>query len=556
MKRDTPVGWSTATVGELAWRIQYGTSAKTGRNQQGIPVIRMGNIQDGKIVMDDVKTLPLDHPEFPGLLLDEGDVLFNRTNSPELVGKTAVFIGSKPTSFASYLIRISLKEGCLPKWLACYINSHHGREWVAAVVNQQVGQANVSGGKLRDLEVPVPPVNEQRRIVAKLEALLAKVDTSRKRLERLPIILKRFRQAVLAAACDGRLTEDWRRLHPDQVSEQEDPNAIEGPSQLPSTWNWASSSRLFEFVTSGSRGWAQYYSDSGPIFIRVGNLNHDSIVLDLTSIQHVSPPKGSEGMRTRIRVGDILVSITADVGMIALVQQDVGEAYINQHVALARPSGNIDSIFLAWFLASGSGGQRQFGDLQRGATKVGLGLDDIRAIWVAKPPRDEQKEIVRRISSLFSLADQIEARYTKAKAQVDRLSQSILAKAFRGELVPQDPNDEPADLLLSRLGAAPTVASAPARRRGRPPRVQPATPPTAPSARAEGREAPALVDLTPEAILTAHREVLASISHSLNEDNLLRAVALRLGFQRLGARVKTKLQSVLLSEVRDERTPR
>lgn len=422
--------------------------------------------------MDDVKTLPIDHPEFPSLLLDDGDVLFNRTNSPELVGKSAVFEGSEPISFASYLIRVSLREGCLPRWLAWYINSHHGRDWIASVVNQQVGQANVSGGKLRALEVPIPPINEQRRIVAKVDALLTKVDASNKRLERIPTILKRFRQAVLAAASDGRLTEDWRRLQPNQVPENVDTKIIDGPSQLPSSWNWVSSSQLFEFVTSGSRGWAQYYSDSGPLFIRVGNLNHDSIKLDLTSIQCVRPPDGSEGIRTRVRKGDILISITADVGMVALVQENLDEAYINQHVALARPNGKINSTFLAWFLASSSGGQRQFGELQRGATKVGLGLDDIRAIWVAEPPLDEQGELVRRISNLFALADLIEDRYAKAKAQVDRLTQSILSKAFQGELVPQNPSDEPARALLERLKSAPAEAPPPTRR-GRPKKSTP-----------------------------------------------------------------------------------
>lgn len=132
-----------------------------------------------------------------------------------------------------------------------------------------------------------------------------------------------------------------------------------------------------------------------------------------------------------------------------------------------------------------------------------------------------------------------------AKTQVDRLTQSILTKAFRGELVPQDPNDEPADVLLSRLGAAPNEAPTPARRRGRPPRVQPAAPPVAPAAPAENREAPALADLTPEAIRQAHREVLASIPSPLSEDNLLRAVALRLGYQRLGGRIRVRIMEAL-----------
>jgi type I restriction enzyme S subunit len=157
-------------------------------------------------------------------------------------------------------------------------------------------------------------------------------------------------------------------------------------------------------------------------------------------------------MRTKVQSGDILISITADVGMIALVDEPhIEESYINQHVALARPLDNIDRRYLAYFLCAKNGGQQQFLNLQRGATKVGLGLDDIRSIWIARPPIPEQQEIVRRIELFYSLADKLQVRYTKAKTQVDKLTQSILAKAFRGDLVSQDPNDEPASALLERI---------------------------------------------------------------------------------------------------------
>src|SRR5205814_6266629 len=115
--------------------------------------------------------------------------------------------------------------------------------------------------------------------------------------------------------------------------------------------------------------------------------------------------------------------------------------------------------YLAYFLSARNGGQHQFLNLQRGATKVGLGLDDIKSIYIARPPLAEQQEIVRRVEALFALADRIDARYAKAKAHVEKLTQSILAKAFRGELVPQDPNDEPAEKLLERIRAA-RIASA------------------------------------------------------------------------------------------------
>jgi type I restriction enzyme S subunit len=315
-------------------------------------------------------------------------------------------------------------------------------------------QPQVTINNAKTLEVPIPPLHEQRRIVAKLEKLLEKVEASRTRLEKIPAILKRFRQSVLAAACSGRLTADWRQEnsgvpYAEGLYEGEPPGAY----ALPESWNWISSSKLFTYVTSGSRGWAKYYTEEGAVFLRVGNLDHDSIKLDLRSVQYVSPPRNAEGRRTKVERGDILISITADVGMVALVEDEIEEAYINQHIALARPANNIDRRYLAYYLTCEIGGQEQFRNLQRGMTKSGLGLDDIRSIWVPGPPLPEQYEIVRRVEELFALADRIENRYQKAKAHVVKLTQSLLAKAFRGELVPQDPNDEPASELLKRIKA-------------------------------------------------------------------------------------------------------
>jgi type I restriction enzyme S subunit len=132
---------------------------------------------------------------------------------------------------------------------------------------------------------------------------------------------------------------------------------------------------------------------------------------------------------------------------------------VNQHVAIARPVEGVYRPFLAWFLASANGGQAQFQNLQRGATKVGLGLDDIRSVSIPFPPVEEQKEIVSRINTLFSLADGIEKRMAAAGKRAERLTQAILAKAFQGELVPTEAelarregrSYEPASTLLAKI---------------------------------------------------------------------------------------------------------
>jgi type I restriction enzyme S subunit len=198
---ELPPGWAIATVAQLSWSVEYGSSAKTTEDASGVPVLRMGNLVDGQLLFDDLKYLPADHDEFPKLYLEAGDILFNRTNSPELVGKTAVFKGAtRSCSFASYLIRVRMLSGCLPDFLAAYINSTYGRQWVKSVVTQQVGQANVNGSKLQALVVPLPPLAEQHRIVAEVDRRLsivreveAEVDANLKRAQAL-------RQAILSRA--------------------------------------------------------------------------------------------------------------------------------------------------------------------------------------------------------------------------------------------------------------------------------------------------------------------------------------------------------------------
>lgn len=203
---ELPEDWSSATVDQLATLIQYGSSAKADRAAEGVPVLRMGNILDGRLQLDDLKYLPKDHGEFPDLLLKSGDVLFNRTNSPELVGKAAVFNGElDPCSFASYLIRVRLSPRYRPELLVYYLNSALGRAWVRSVVSQQVGQANVNGTKLKQLTLPVPPVEQQERICGIAEAQLGLVDEMRRAITDWRARSDQLRRATLEAAFRGQL---------------------------------------------------------------------------------------------------------------------------------------------------------------------------------------------------------------------------------------------------------------------------------------------------------------------------------------------------------------
>jgi type I restriction enzyme S subunit len=164
---------------------------------------------DGELSFSPLKYLPSSHSEFPELLLQPGDVLFNRTNSPELVGKSAVYKGAgagqpEPCSFASYLIRLR-PVGVPSTLLAHYINSPFGRAWVATQVVQQVGQANVNGTKLRALSVPVPQVAEQALLTERLARGLGLVARLRELTEDGATRCRTVDSAILAKAFRGEL---------------------------------------------------------------------------------------------------------------------------------------------------------------------------------------------------------------------------------------------------------------------------------------------------------------------------------------------------------------
>lgn len=416
-------------------------------------------------------------------------------------------------------------SGLDPTFLFRYLRSQRLRD-----LDRSTAVPGINREDLYRLSIPLPPLNEQQRIVAKVEALFEQSRTARQALDRIPPLLKKFRQSVLAAAFRGDLTRDWREsriadlrsriadFDPDKSTirnpqseilyepasallerirterrrkweeglraKGKDPRKVkfEEPEPvdtsdlpgLPEGWVWVQFGGLISFVTSGSRGWAKYYSDNGPIFLRVGNLDHDSISLDLAQVIRVRPPNGAEGTRTKVEPGDILVSITADVGMVAVAPENIEEAYINQHVALARPLRGLSVSYLAYYFASQEGGQKQFTEMQYGMTKTGLNLANVQDVRIPFAPLSEQRRVVARIEEMFAHADTIEITVDAARQQAKKLEQSILARAFRGELVPQDPDDEPASVFLDRIraermrssiGKGPTVS----RRKGRGP---------------------------------------------------------------------------------------
>ncbi|MFI9451801.1 restriction endonuclease subunit S [Amycolatopsis sp. NPDC052450] len=203
-----PSHWTVQSLGALSLRIDYGTSAKahTDRNEADVPVLRMGNIQDGHLDLQNLKYLPANHPDVAKLSLDDGDLLFNRTNSAELVGKSAVYRSTAgPATFASYLIRCQLARGVEPEWVSLCINSSEGRRYIRSVAAQQVGQANVNGTKLASFPIPLPPHDEQLRLLAELHEWNDQVERASRVAK---YALKRsahLRRSLLSHAFSGKL---------------------------------------------------------------------------------------------------------------------------------------------------------------------------------------------------------------------------------------------------------------------------------------------------------------------------------------------------------------
>jgi type I restriction enzyme, S subunit len=204
-----------------------------------------------------------------------------------------------------------------------------------------------------------------------------------------------------------------------------------------SDWSFTSLGRLAEFITSGSRGWARYYSDQGALFIRSQNVKAGQ--LDFSDRQHVVQPAGAEGNRTRVQQHDLLVTITGNsVGNVALVEKDLGEAYISQHVGLIRFHEPEVASFVARYLAPGSPGNGQIVASQSGQSKPGLTLKNLHEFLVAVPPAAEQQAIAHALSDVDALLAGLDRLIAKKRDLKQAAMQQLLTgqtrlPGFQGE---------------------------------------------------------------------------------------------------------------------------
>ena len=377
-----------------------------------------------------------------------------------------------------------------PRYLAYFLRQGTIRDFLARNASGVGGSLmRVRAGTFRDFPFLIAPLSEQARVADALDELFSDLDAGVATLERVKLKLELYRASVLKAAVEGALTAEWRQEHPNvepasellrrilaerrrrwesdqlgkfKIKGQQPPKNWKAKYKEPVSpdttnlplppegWCWSSLDQLSSFVTSGSRGWKECYTEAGPIFIRSQDIKTDR--LEVGNVAHVCPPTNSEGMRTKVQRRDILITITgANVAKAALVDIDLSEAYVSQHVGLIRLADAETAGFVHLFAITPSGGRKRLLPAAYGAGKPGLNLDNLKELEIPLPPVLEMATVVEAVEDQLSVVDHLETDLDAKSKNAQALRQAILRDAFTAKLVPQDPNDEPASDLLKRI---------------------------------------------------------------------------------------------------------
>lgn len=407
-------------------------------------------------------------------LLPAGSVLFS-SRAP--IGYCVVARNPISTNqgFKSFVLRSAEIE---PEYIRHYLIS--AKDYAESVASGTTFK-ELSGARAAELFFPIAPLNEQRRIVAKLDAIFEQTRAAKARLERLPALLDKLKRSILAAAFRGDLTADWRAAHPDVEpasallasirgdrrsrwedglrSKGKDPKKatydepagidLEALPQLPKSWCWATVHDIAAFVTDGTHQ-PPPTTPTGIPFIGIRNIVDGRI--DWDSIDRWVSADTHKALTSRFRAttGDTLyATVGATFGQAVLVEDD-REFVFQRHIAHVRAAPQINPSYLAACLGSPHC-FAQARQAARGAAQPTVNLGDLRSFAIALPPLSEQQLVVDRATDAMDLVRRLASRNSTVRQAVERLEHSALARAFRGELVEQDPTDEPASALLDRL---------------------------------------------------------------------------------------------------------
>ena len=478
MENELPEGWEYTTVEEISDRIHYGYTASSTFENTGVQLLRITDIQDNKVDWNSVPYCEISQKDSEKYLLKEGDLVFARTGAT--VGKSFLLKNDVPNSvFASYLIRIS--KSIDKNYLYYFFNTNDYWQQITDGA-RGIGQPNVNAQTLSQIKLPIAPLAEQKRIVAKLDAAFGHLERLKTSLNRIPELLKKFRQNVLTQAVTGKLTEDWREKNPDVESagsslknavvkralfyneQLKHANKVKAPKPnkpnyldysleadsrsditLPDKWIVAKVGLLCDCIVPG-RDKPKSFTGDIP-WITMPDVTDEDVLQISKSGLGLSAVEIKEVNARVIPAESIVMSCIGRFGIAAYVATPI---VINQQLHAFLKSDLIQPKYLMYHIRT----LEAYMNFTATSTTIAyLNKTNCNSLPINLPPLEEQQEIVKQVEALFAQADVLEAQYESLKAKIEKLPQALLAKAFRGELVPQDPTDEPASVLLEKIKA-------------------------------------------------------------------------------------------------------
>lgn len=430
MNNKIPDNWTLTKVGNLCAQLR-GISYQKGdahsrEFENSVWVLRGGNIQGGKIVInkgDDVfvsKVLVKEEQ-----LIRKGDVVIvSSTGSKALIGKAAHASEDMPnTGFGAFLTLLRPIKGIDSLYFDYFFQTEYYRESIREL-SGGININNIRRDHIDQLDFPLAPPAEQKQISSKLDEILGHLDLLHIRLDRIPELIRAFKEKVLTYAVNGKLTEEWRRK---QTTKEWPQKAIDQVAELVSGYAFKSSD----------------YTDDGYQLIRMGNLYQDK--LDLTRNPVFIPRTIDRGLveKYSARRGDVLLSLTGtkykrDYGYAVQIENIEETLLVNQRILCLRPK--INKEYLLYVLRTNIFRDQFFSFETGGVNQGNVGSSAFSKIFIPIPPAEEQELIVTKIKELFSLIDKINLRYNDCQKKFENMPGSLLRKAFTGNLLKEKPH--------------------------------------------------------------------------------------------------------------------
>lgn len=482
-----------------------------------------------------------------------------------LIDEEAVQRAAHPLICSNFCRQIRLHPDVDPAYVALVLRHRYERGDFNAWQSQTTNIRNLDFPSfLSGVTVPLPPLAEQRRIASQAGELLAQSRQVWARLAKLPPSIKRFRQSALAAACSGRLTEDWRVRHREREAarfsdetEWQVPEPLEIP-EIPESWTLVALDDLVQRVQYGAPHRADADPKDGVAVLRMSNIQDGRV--DMTHLKYVN--KELRGLEVfKVQEGDILFNRTNSPGLVGKAAvyvpgkkegEEPGDVIFASYlVRLVCDADRMLSRFLCAWINSPWGRQWAHTVRRDCVSQSNINSSKLRRLPVPTPPMAEQREIVRWLDKLLHFADAVDVRVAAAMARADRLSQAVLDKAFRGDLVPTEAElarlegraYEPAWALVDRVKSTrkPLAGRAGRGKKSRAVAVVEG------SARRSPRSRTVAV-WDAEQVLVAFRQACWGAG-TMSEDELIRGVADRLGVERLGKKVRSRLVEHLATAI-------